>query len=63
MSEMPKLVFANEFKKLIFEDLQPKLVFANEFKKLIFDIPVIDYLLIGSKSFLLTGSGNSKLRI
>jgi len=38
MSETPKLVFANESAKLVFEDLQPKLVFANEAKKLIFDI-------------------------
>lgn len=36
MSE--KLVFGDNSKKLIFEDLQPKLVFADEFKKLIFDI-------------------------
>lgn len=38
MSEIAKLVFGDESKKLIFEDLQPKLVFADEFKKLIFDV-------------------------
>ena len=63
MSEIAKLIFGDESKKLIFEDLQPKLVFADEFNKMIFDIPVIDYLLVGPKSFLLIGSGNSKLRI
>lgn len=35
MSE--KLVFEDDFKKLIFEDLQPKLVFEDDFKKLEFD--------------------------
>lgn len=40
MSEFAKLIFGDENKKLIFEDLQPKLVFADEFKKLIFDLPV-----------------------
>lgn len=58
-----KVVFEDDFKKAIFTDEFPKVVFADEFKKAIFDIPVIDYLLIGSKSFLLIGSGNSKLRI
>jgi hypothetical protein len=38
MSEIPKLIFSDDSKKLVFEDLQPKLVFANEAKKLIFDI-------------------------
>ena len=63
MSEIPKIIFGDDSKKLVFEDIQPKLVFANEAKKLIFDVDVIDYLLIGSNSFLLIGTGNSKLRI
>lgn len=58
-----KVVFEDDFKKAIFADEFPKVVFANDFKKAIFDIPVIDYLLIGENSFLLIGSGNSKLRI
>ncbi|GAG81264.1 unnamed protein product [marine sediment metagenome] len=63
MSEIPKLKFSDESKNIVFEDLNPKLVFADEFKKLVFDVAVVDYLLIGSNSFLLIGTGNSKLRI
>ena len=38
MSEISKVVFENDIKELVFEDLQPDLVFANEYKKLVFDI-------------------------
>ena len=34
---MEKLVFENDFKELVFEDLQPQLVFENDFKKLAFN--------------------------
>lgn len=47
MSEIAKIVFEDDFKKLTFEDLQPKVIFANEFKKLVFDtinpIGIFDY--------------------
>ena len=35
MSE--KLIFEDDFKKLIFEDSQPKLIFEDDFKKLELD--------------------------
>ncbi len=38
MSEIPKIVFENDSKELIFENSNPKIVFANEFNKLKFDI-------------------------
>ena len=38
MSEIAKVVFEDDLKKLTFEDLQPKVIFANEFKKLVFDV-------------------------
>lgn len=64
MSEFAKLIFADESKKLIFEDLQPKLIFADEFKKLIFDVEEIgDFLLVGVGEFLLIDTHNGKLRI
>ena len=37
MSEIAKLVFGDDSKKLIFEDLNPELVFADDTKKLVFD--------------------------
>ena len=58
-----KLKFSDDFKKLVFEGRNAKLKFSDTFKKLIFDTPVIDFLLTGENSFLLIGSGNSKLRI
>ena len=58
-----KVVFGDEFKKVIFADKNPKVVFGDEFKKHVFDIDSTDFLLIGENSFLLIGSGNSKLRI
>ena len=38
MSDVAKLIFADESKKLIFEDRSAKLIFADESKLLIFDI-------------------------
>ncbi len=38
MSNQPKLIFADESKKLKFEDLSAKLKFGDESKKLVFDI-------------------------
>lgn len=38
MSEQPEIIFANEAKKLVFENRQPSLAFANESKNLVFDI-------------------------
>ena len=40
MSDQPKLIFADESKKLKFEDLSAKLIFADESKKLVFDITI-----------------------
>ena len=45
MSE--KLIFADDSKKLKFEDLSAKLIFADESKKLIFDIIIVSDVVPG----------------
>ncbi len=67
MSDQPKLIFADESKKLKFEDLSAKLIFADESKKLIFDITQVtevapDFLLIAVGDNLLIAVGD-KLKI
>ena len=47
MSDVPKLIFADESKKLKFEDLSAKLIFADESKKLIFDITIVSDVVPG----------------
>ena len=58
MSDQPKLIFADESKKLKFEDLSAKLIFGDESKKLIFDITIeavsvgIGTMIVGSTNIV-----------
>ena len=38
----PKLIFEDNFKKVIFKDINQKLIFEDNFKKLIFDAIIDD---------------------
>ena len=39
-----KLLFEDDFKKIIFEDNTPKVIFKNDFKKLIIDLETISII-------------------